>query len=78
MNVLWIRKVRAKRMKFIAESFDTFPIKRTGRDCEVVTTLTKTGTQCKHWMQVAKRAPRGDYDAHSDYANTTMSGNCEL
>jgi hypothetical protein len=57
VNFFGIREVRPKGMKLVTESLDALSIERAGRDCEVVATLAKTGAQCKHWVEVAKRTP---------------------
>lgn len=57
VNFFWIWEVRPKGMKLVAESLDALPVERAGRDCEVMATLAKTGAQCKHWVEVAKRTP---------------------
>jgi hypothetical protein len=57
VDVFWVREVRAEGMELVAQSLDALFIKRTGRDSEVVATLTKTGAQCKNWVQVAICTP---------------------
>jgi hypothetical protein len=57
VDIFWVRKIRAERMKLVAQSLDALFVERAGRDSEVVATLAKAGAQSKNWVQVAIRTP---------------------